>query len=86
MKLLPIWSGAARAFVLATLACSAPAVHAASQHAEEHACRGDALHFCKADVPDKAKITECMKQHYEQLSPACKAMFDHPQTGNRPNG
>lgn len=64
--------------------CASPmSAHAASQDEQAHACRGDALHFCKDDVPDKAKITACMKQHYEQLSPACKAMFNKPQATGR---
>ena len=49
--------------------------HAATQDEQAKACRGDAMHFCAADIPNKAKITACMKQHVDELSPACRAMF-----------
>ncbi|HEY1998400.1 MAG TPA: hypothetical protein VGH41_14985 [Paraburkholderia sp.] len=67
------------------------AAHAASRDDEEKACRGDALHFCSAEIPDTDKITACMKQHVNQLSPGCRAMFkqgrhstDQPGEGNPP--
>ncbi|XUW92537.1 hypothetical protein OH764_22340 [Burkholderia sp. M6-3] len=49
--------------------------HAATQDEQAKACRGDAMHFCAADIPNKAKITACMKQHVDELSPPCRAMF-----------
>jgi hypothetical protein len=51
---------------------------AASQDEQEHACRGDAFHFCASEIPNKEKIEACMKQHYDELSPPCKAMFKKP--------
>lgn len=51
------------------------AAHAATQDEQAKACRGDAMHFCAADIPNKAKITACMKQHVDELSPPCRAMF-----------
>jgi hypothetical protein len=67
------------------------AAHAASQDEQEKACRGDAMHFCSAEIPNKDKITACMKQHISELSPACRAMFqkgDHSSgnAGNSGNG
>ncbi len=59
----------------------ATASHAASQDEQEHACRGDAFHFCSSEIPNKEKITACMKQHYNELSPPCKAMFKRPPKG-----
>ncbi|CAM2152902.1 hypothetical protein SAMN05216550_14813 [Paraburkholderia tropica] len=61
----------------------AGASHAASQDEQEHACRGDAFHFCASDIPNKEKITVCMKQHYDELSPPCKAMFKKPPKGSK---
>ncbi|MGY6257419.1 hypothetical protein [Paraburkholderia caledonica] len=49
--------------------------NAATQDEQAKACRGDAMHFCAADIPNKAKITACMKQHIDELSPPCRAMF-----------
>jgi hypothetical protein len=48
--------------------------HAATQNEQEKACRGDAMHFCSAEIPNKEKITAC-KQHVSELSPPCQAMF-----------
>lgn len=52
-----------------------PLASAASRDDQAKACRGDAMHFCAADIPDKEKITACMKQHLDELSPGCRAMF-----------
>jgi hypothetical protein len=49
--------------------------NAASRDTQTKACRADAIHFCASDIPNEAKITACMKQHIDQLSPACRAMF-----------
>ncbi|WP_224016839.1 hypothetical protein [Paraburkholderia tropica] len=65
------------------LACAAGSGQAASQDEQEHACRGDAFHFCASDIPNKEKITACMKQHYDELSPPCKAMFKKPPKGGK---
>jgi hypothetical protein len=51
-----------------------------SRNEQEHACRGDAFRFCARAIPNKKKIEACMKQHYDELSPPCKAMFDPPTT------
>ncbi|RFU44181.1 hypothetical protein [Paraburkholderia sp. DHOC27] len=59
---------------LASLGVSLNA-HAATRDEQEKACRGDAMKFCSADIPDKDKITACMKQHKSELSPGCRAMF-----------
>ncbi len=55
--------------------------HAATEEEEDHACRGDAFHFCASDIPNKEKIAACLKQHYSELSPPCKSMF-----GKKPKG
>jgi hypothetical protein len=56
---------------------------AASRDEQTHACRGDAIHFCAAEIPDEEKITACMKQHIDELSPACRAMFGNGKNGNK---
>jgi hypothetical protein len=57
------------------------AAYAASEDEQAKACRGDAMHFCAADIPNKEKITACMKQHVDELSPACRAMFKGGKKG-----
>ncbi|RAS24768.1 hypothetical protein [Paraburkholderia bryophila] len=59
---------------LLAVAAAAPA-NAASRDEQSKACRGDAMHFCAAEIPNEDKITACMKQHVDELSPACRAMF-----------
>ena len=59
---------------------SAATADAASRDEQTKACRGDAMHFCAADIPNKAKITACLKQHVDELSPPCRAMFKGGKT------
>ena len=54
---------------------AATAARAATQDDQAKDCRGDAMHFCAADIPNREKITACMKQHLDELSPPCRAMF-----------
>ena len=60
--------------VLATSFAITPA-SAATRDEQTKACRGDALKFCSAEIPDEGKITACMKQNLSKLSPECRAMF-----------
>ncbi|MFM0015140.1 hypothetical protein PQR46_36410 [Paraburkholderia sediminicola] len=60
---------------LVALGAATAAHHVAAQDDQAKACRGDAMHFCAVDIPNKEKITACMKQHLDELSPACRAMF-----------
>jgi len=36
-------------------------------------CREDVQKFCKDIKPGEARIMRCLKEHHDQLSPACKA-------------
>jgi len=64
---------------------SAATSNAASRDEQTKACRGDAMHFCAADIPNEDKITACMKQHVDELSPACRAMFKGGKKGGEKN-
>jgi hypothetical protein len=55
--------------------------YAATEEEQDQACRGDAFHFCSSEIPNREKIEACMKQHYDELSSPCKAMF-----GKKPKG
>ena len=66
-------------FVLLTGGTAAGAGASATRDEQSKACKGDAIHYCAVHIPNKEKIEACMKQHYDQLSPRCKAMFDPPQ-------
>ncbi|MFM0206714.1 hypothetical protein PQQ96_04840 [Paraburkholderia sediminicola] len=66
------------ALLVASLAAlsAVTAANAATRDEQTKACRRDALHFCIVDVPNREKIIACMKRHLDELSPACRAMFD----------
>ena len=40
------------------------------------ACSPDAMRLCRDKIPDLDAIQDCMKAHYANLRPACKARFD----------
>lgn len=40
------------------------------------ACSADAMRLCKSKMPDIDAIEGCMKAHYSELRPKCKARFD----------
>ena len=39
------------------------------------ACSPDAMRLCKDKLPDIDAIEGCMKAHYDDLRPKCKARF-----------
>jgi hypothetical protein len=45
---------------------------------EEQACTPDAMRLCGAYVPDVDRITACMIQLRDQLSPQCRVFFRGP--------
>jgi hypothetical protein len=63
----------ALAFVLTTIAFSAPA--SAYTQEEEMACKDDAFRLCGNAIPDEHRVKACMIANLHKLSPACKAMF-----------
>lgn len=64
------------------LSVSSPAQ---SRQQEESACKGDAFHFCAGDIPNKQKIAHCLQSHYDELKPACQAMFSKPSQRSQPS-
>ena len=69
----------AASFVVLVTAASASA---ATRDEQSKACRGDAMHFCAVDIPNEGKIIACMKRHLDDLSPACRAMFQNGKKNN----
>jgi hypothetical protein len=39
------------------------------------ACTPDAFRLCSSHIPNIPAITACMKKNFNNLSPACKAVF-----------
>jgi hypothetical protein len=46
---------------------------------QQQACTGDAFRLCSSEIPDVDRITACMVQNKDQLSPGCRAFFRSPQ-------
>ncbi|MFJ7441434.1 hypothetical protein ACIQW5_27810 [Methylorubrum thiocyanatum] len=41
-------------------------------------CRSDALRLCMSEIPDRERITACMKANRAELSPGCRTVFNKP--------
>jgi len=63
--------------------CVSPLANAATRDEQTQACRGDALRLCSSEIPNEDKITACMKQHVNELTPGCKAMFKPSKSSNK---
>jgi hypothetical protein len=66
------------ALVLAAslMSFSAPGSAAEIATAEQRAaCTPDAFRLCSSEIPNIPAITACMKKNFNNLSPACKAVF-----------
>jgi len=60
----------------ASLISLSPANAAEIATAEQRAaCTPDAFRLCSGHIPNIPAITACMKKNFENLSPACKAVF-----------
>jgi hypothetical protein len=70
------------AVLLAFITMGNSITFAASQDEEDKACRRDAFRLCSAEIPNRDRIEACMKQHYDQLSPPCKKMFESSSSDN----
>ena len=43
------------------------------------ACTPDAMRLCWNAIPDASRITQCLIQNKQQLSPACSNVFNRPR-------
>jgi hypothetical protein len=43
---------------------------------EDRACRFDARHFCKDDIPDQFKVGSCLQAHKDKLTHACRTAIE----------
>jgi hypothetical protein len=58
-------------------ASSAPA-QAQGTADQQSACIDDAFRFCRADIPNAARVEACLESNKSKLRPACQAQFDQP--------
>jgi hypothetical protein len=71
------------ALLLALISTGSGVAFAKSAEEEGNkACRHDAFRLCSSEIPNKEKIEACMKEHYDQLSPPCKKMFQSSSSSN----
>ena len=49
----------------------------------KEACQDDVEKFCGEMKPGRGRIMKCMKEHKEQLSPACKAEVEEMKKNRR---
>lgn len=45
----------------------------------KQACKDDAKNFCKDEKRGGGRILKCLKQHEDELSPACKEKMEQPR-------
>ena len=62
----------AASLISLTASVSAAEIATAEQRA---ACTPDAFRLCSSHIPNIPAITACMKKNFNNLSPACKAVF-----------
>ena len=62
----------AASLIALTASVSAAEIATAEQRA---ACTPDAFRLCSSHIPNIPAITACMKKNFNNLSPACKAVF-----------
>jgi hypothetical protein len=62
--------------ISASLITAASATGAQIATAEQRrACTPDAFRLCSSQIPNIPAITACMHKNFDNLSPACKAVF-----------
>jgi hypothetical protein len=60
---------------LAMLAAPSQSAFAFSLEAQLQ-CSGDAMRLCSSHIPDVEKITACMKQQRDLVSPGCRSVME----------
>jgi hypothetical protein len=72
------------AFVVLSPFTIAPAVSQSDVRAQQQAaCEDDAYRLCPDEVPDEARVANCLGRQKASLSPACRAQFGSPPRHRR---
>jgi hypothetical protein len=64
------------AFIV-TIMAPLPAI--AYTQADVEACTPDVMRICLNAIPDASRVTQCLMQNKQQLSPACTSVFNRPR-------
>lgn len=62
------------AFVVMITAAPLPAIAYTQEDAD--ACTPDAFRLCQQAIPDASRVTHCLIENRQQLSPACTTVFN----------
>jgi hypothetical protein len=74
-RVAALTSFAAAALVVVTVSHASARDGTAQQR---RACEHDALAFCSSEIPNVDRITACMVNNLNKLSPPCRAQFRQP--------
>ncbi|WP_298956963.1 hypothetical protein [uncultured Methylobacterium sp.] len=55
-----------------------------SDEERNRVCGADVMRLCLNAIPDRPRIIACMQSQRENLSPACRALFDRERGGAVP--
>jgi hypothetical protein len=42
---------------------------------DSNSCIGDVFTLCPRDIPDRERITACLRSHWNQVSPQCRSVM-----------
>lgn len=63
-------------FILATTIVACFSTAAVAQEADEQeACTGDVLALCSDAIPDRGRITICLRKHWSEVSHDCRVVL-----------
>lgn len=66
-------------FAALILFTTAPAFSQSDLRAQQQAaCEDDAYRLCPDEIPDEARVANCMARQKARLSPSCRAFFGRP--------
>lgn len=74
--------------LVTSLSCSVlwPEASDAYTPEQQQACSGDAFRLCSSEIPDVDRVTACMIQSRNQLSPGCRVFFRSDDAAQGDNG
>jgi hypothetical protein len=52
--------------------------HAFTLEDQRRLCTGDVFRLCSSEIPDRARITACMRRQRASLSQGCRSVFGKP--------
>ena len=69
--------------IASLIAIIAPLPALAYTQQDADACTPDAMRLCQNAIPDVGRVARCLAGNKQQLSPACKIVFNRPATAGR---